>query len=196
MARVPYPDLAEVPEEYRALLNPQNPHIRTDDDDWHGEMDDIEDSRNTHRALANNPQMLDAYRRFAASLWQDTGLSARERELTILAVARTLDSKYEWKDHVVIALRAGVSESEIEAVGRWDLSDLDDSDRALLEYARRFVAGGVTDAVHDAFVEQFDVSTLVGVNLLAGYYLLIVRMADALDLDFEEEFMGWTLEEM
>lgn len=196
MARVPYVDPADVPEEYRDLVHPQNPHIRTTDEEWRDEMDDIEDPRNTHRALANNPRMLDAYRRFAAAVWQDTGLTTRERELAILAVARTLDSPYEWKDHAVIALSAGVPEDEIVAVGKWDLSAFGGTDRALLEYTARFVTGEVDEATHEAFVAHFDVSTLVGLTQLAGYYLLIVRMADALDLDFEEEFMGWELEEL
>lgn len=194
MARVPYVDPEAVPSKYRALMNPTNPHLDQSggggDDGWN----DIEKPRNTHRALANNPPILDAYRRFGAAVWQDSGLGPVQRELVILAVARTLDSAYEWHQHAQIALSTGVPEADLLALADWNLDHFDDETRALLQYVEAFVDETVDDETHDELMAHFDASTLVGITQLAGYYAAIHKMGEALALDFEEDFIGWQLD--
>jgi alkylhydroperoxidase family enzyme len=194
MPRIPYLGTNELPEAYRSLLNPQNPHLDSDEDESEsdgGSWDDVKKTRNTHRVLAHNPEILDAYRRFGAAVWQESGLSARERELVILSVACTLDSAYEWHQHARIALTVGIPAEELQELSRGNTGTFDSNERALIEYTDNFVEGTVTDEIHNTFLDHFDESTLVGVTQLAGYYLEIDRMGRALDLDLEEEFIGW-----
>lgn len=194
MARVPYLDPTDVPAEYRELMHPKNPHLRTTEAGEEEGWDEFTTPRNTHRALAHNPAILDAYRRFGAAVWQEAGLTPRERELVILTVGRTLDNAYEWHQHARTALTVGVPEDELLAIAEWEPEAFADRDRALIEYTAAFVEGTVDDALHETFLDYRDHATLIGVTQLAGYYLAIDRMGRALDLDFEEPFIGWTLE--
>lgn len=191
MARIPYLNDVDIPKEYRALLNP---HLDTDEGELDSKAagwDDVKGTRNTHRALAHNPDILDAYRLFGAAVWQESGLSPRERELVILSVARTLDSEYEWHQHARIALTVGIPAAELRALSRGNKDTFAPDERTLIEYTERFVEGTVTDEIHGTFLDLCDESMLVGVTQLAGYYLAIDRMGRGLDLDLEEEFVGW-----
>jgi len=72
MARVPYADASDVPDEYEELL----------------ESSLQEKPLHVYRSLGNNPEVLAGLRSFLGSLWTDSGLSDRDRELVILAAAR------------------------------------------------------------------------------------------------------------
>jgi alkylhydroperoxidase family enzyme len=195
MARVPYLSEEELPEKYRYLFSPANPfsvdrNATTEDEEdapWDG-------PQHTHRAIANNPELLEAYRRMGSSVWHASGLSDRERELTILTVARTLESAYEWFQHVRIALDAGVSREDILAVSHREYDPLSPSDRALVRYVAAFTDRTVDDETHAKLAEHFDEATIVGIGMLASYYIGIDYMGDAFDLEMEDEFVGWELE--
>lgn len=190
MARVPYLTEAELPEEHRYLFSPSNPF--TDDN---GESEAPWDGpQHTHRSIANNPEILEAYRRFGSSLWTETGLTETQRERSILAIARALESAYEWHQHVTIALDRGVPREEIEAISDGNTEALSPADRALVEYLQAYVDRSVTDADHERLAEHFDDATIVGIGMLAAYYIGIDYMGEALALDLEDEFVGWNLE--
>lgn len=199
MARIPYVEPEDVPGEYRDLLDPANPYLtderaegETEPDSWGS----VTEMRSTHGVLGHNPALLDAFRRYARDLWRETGLTRRERELVILSVANARESAYEWHQHVPIALAAGVSRGEIRALREGELDRFDDRDAALIEYVGRFVEETVDDEVHGALLAHVDESTLIGIDLLAGYYVSIDLMGGAQELDLEGEFVGWDLENM
>jgi alkylhydroperoxidase family enzyme len=195
MARVPYLTEDELPEEYRYLFSPANP-FSVERTEAAGEEEDApwDGPQHTHRAIANNPELLEAYRRMGSSVWQASGLSDRERELTILTVARTLESAYEWYQHARIALDAGVPREDILAVSRGEYDSFSPSDRALVRYVEAFTDRTVDDGTHAELAEHFDEATIVGVGMLASYYIGIDYMGDAFDLEMEDEFVGWELE--
>lgn len=165
----------DLPEEYRYLLS-----------------EDALGERNIFRAMGNNPPVLQSYMRYGTTLWEDAGLTERERELVILAVARAAESRYEWQQHVELGREAGVTPEEIRAVGRDARDAFGERDRALLAYARAFVAGDVTDQVHDDVAEHYDDEAVTGLAMLAAHYLQTARVLDALDVPVEDEFVGWT----
>lgn len=176
MARVPYAEPEDVPEEYRYLLTES----------------DIGDAP-LIRAFANNPAVLQSYMRWGTTLWNDAGVSSRRLELVILTVASELDAAYEWQSHVGTGLDVGLTEEEILAVRSGDLDDLDPADEALAEYALAVVREEVDDAVHEAMREHYGESTIVGATLLAGHYVMTAKAIFALDIEVEDEFVGWDL---
>jgi alkylhydroperoxidase family enzyme len=177
MARVPLLDRTDLPEEYRYLL----------DEDVMGEL-------NLFRAMGNNPEVFQSYVRYGSTLWTDAGLEQADVERCILAIARTLDARYEWHQHVPIARDAGVPDDEILAIADGDLDGFDDRHRALLEYVQAVAEGDVDDATHEALAAHVDDETVVGATLLAGQYLATARFLDALDVPLEDSFVGWDLE--
>lgn len=148
---------------------------------------------NVYSAVANNPPVLAGLRTFLGSLWTESGLSDRQREVVILTAAAEIGSAYEWHQHVSIATDAGLALSEIAAIGRDDRRELPAGDRTLVAYTRAVVRGRVTDAVHRAAVDHIGTAATVGAAATAAGYLALGRVIDALAVDLEEgdSFVGW-----
>lgn len=178
MARVPYRDPEDLPAEYRDLLSSSR---------------DSGETANVFRAIANNPPVLDSFRKYFGILWAESGLTDRERELVILAAARAAGSAYEWHQHVRIARSFGVDDAEIRAIESGDSSAFGDREALLLRYARAAVHDEVDDALASTVGDEVDDSTLVGVVLLATGYFGLARALSALDVEVEDGFVGWDL---
>lgn len=148
---------------------------------------------NVYSAVANNPPVLDGLRTFLGSLWSDSGLSDRQRELVILTSSSETGSAYEWHQHVNIARDAGIDDAEIAAVARDDRKPFPEDERALIAYTRAVVRGRVTDELHDLVVEYLGEETTVGAASVAAGYLALARVIDALGVELEsgDEFFGW-----
>lgn len=177
MVRVPYRDREDLPPDYRYLLD-----------------EEVLGERNIFRALGNNPPVLQSYMRFGNTTWQEAGLDRNEVELVILSVAYELNSRYEWHQHVPMAEEAGLSKEEITAISAGDLEVFDDAEVQLVQYAKSVVRGAVDDDVHDAIVPHFTDYELVGIAMIASYYLATARVLEALDVELEQDFVGWDLE--
>lgn len=177
MARVPYAEPEDVPEEYRYLLTET----------------DIGDAP-LIRAFANNPPVLQSYMRWGTTLWEESGVSPRRLELVILTVASEMEAAYEWQSHVSTGLDVGLTEEEILAIRAGDFDELDAADEALAEYAVAVVREEVDDAVHAALSEHFDDRTIAGAALLAGHYVMTAKAISALDIEIDGEFIGWELQ--
>jgi alkylhydroperoxidase family enzyme len=173
-ARIPLPGQDDLPEDFQYLLS-----------------EDALGERNVLCAIGNHPRLLQAYMRYGTALWEEAGLPARELEFLILVVARTLQSRYEWHQHVELGREAGLSPETIRAVGAEDWSAFDGQRRALVDYVRSFLAGDVTDADHETLSEHFDSAGVVGVGMVVSHYLGTARMLDAWRVPIEGEFVGW-----
>jgi 4-carboxymuconolactone decarboxylase len=177
MARVPYVTDEDLPPEYRDLI-----------------VSSLQGRRlHVYQSIGNNPEVLAGLRGFFASLWTDTGLDERERELVILAVSREAEFAYEWHQHVRIARGVGVTDEEILAISEGTLETFDERERDLIEYAVAVVSEEVDDALHDRLSTHYDDETVVGVAALAGAYAMLGQVLSAFDVELEEPFVGWTL---
>lgn len=149
---------------------------------------------NVYASVGNNPEILSGLRTFLGTVWSDSGLTDRQRELVILAVADQIGSEYEWQQHVNIATKLGLEEAEIVAVSTGDLDRFTPEERLLTEYARAVVDGEVTDELHADLAERFDDETIVGIAAAAAGYLTFGRIVGALGVETESSFVGWELE--
>lgn len=174
MARVPLKNQEDLPEEYQYLMG-----------------EDVLGERNIFRAMGNNPPILKSYMLYGSTLWKECGLSAHDRELVILGVARALNSEYEWQQHYDIGRDEDVTLEEMRAIGSGDLDYFDEDLQAAIEYAGAFARGEMTDDLHDALADQYDDRTVAGVGMLASHYVATARMLDAFEVPLEEEFVGW-----
>lgn len=190
MPRVPLIDSDELPEEYEI--------IEQKEDQLPAEIDSSFWNRQpTVRAFSNNPELGATHVATNTTMWTETGLSAAETECVILTIAREFDSEYEWHDHVFAAVeRAGMSEAAVRAIYDDELEQLDRTHRLLVEYTAEYVAehGAVSDEMHDRLAEAYDDSTVVGVAMLAGFYVSLSHEIEALGLELQEDFVGWRLE--
>lgn len=74
------------------------------------------DPLNIFGVLGNHPDMLKRWLVFATHVLSKNTLTARDRELLILRTGWNCRSRYEWGQHVEIALRCDISAAEIKAV--------------------------------------------------------------------------------
>jgi 4-carboxymuconolactone decarboxylase len=185
MARIPFPedvepDLVEsqrpdsLPEKY-SHLNQQA-------------------ARNVYRSIAHEPEVVRSFRAHLSATWEHCGLSDRERELLILAVAREIDSEYEWHQHVRIALLEGLTPEEILAVSEGDFSGFTEKEQAIMEFSQAAAADETTDEHVERLSEFLSVEHVSGTTALVGAYVALNVTLAALDVETEEPFVGWQLE--
>ena len=105
MARVPYVDDVSNPQ-----LKPIADRIRAERG---GRL------LNLYRVLLNSPQLADAWRHLFTVIRQQCELPARERELVIMAIAVMNGADYEYSHHAPIALGAGLTQAQLDALPHW-----------------------------------------------------------------------------
>jgi AhpD family alkylhydroperoxidase len=173
MARVPYVDDHTNPE-----LKPVADRIRAQRG---GKV------LNLYRVLLNNPKLADAWLQLFTVIRQQCDLPARYRELVIMAIAVINGAEYEYRHHAPIALKAGLTQAQLDALPRWRQSSVFDAvDRAVLAYAECMTREiQVPDAVFEAVAQHFKPRETVELTATIAGYNLVSRVLEALKVDHE-----------
>jgi len=116
--------------------------------------------------LAEHARPLNAYLRF------ECGLSARTREIAILATAREMDSQFEWAAHEPEALKEGVAADIIDRIKhRKSTAGLAEVDAVIIDLAREFYrTRKVSAATFARAAKAFPPRDLVNLVSLMGNY--------------------------
>lgn len=173
MARIPLPDRDSLPDELKE---------RWDRAAARGPVLNIQRAFFTNAGIDIN----------AFAVWRASGLSPRAREIVILRAAFVKKSRYEWHQHVRIALAAGLTDEEIAAVQKWRGASLfNDDERALLTFVDELDRGRPGDAAWAAVSRGRTPGEVFGVLYLVTMYFQLAAVMEALDLETEEPFVGW-----
>lgn len=144
---------------------------------------------NLYRALANHPAIVAAWTEFANTLRHGSRTPRALRELVILRGAQVSASEYEWAQHLRMARKAGVRETQIAALAAWRTSpEFDVREKAALELAESVASGRVTDEVYREAMRHFDQHDYVELAVTAGFYAMVARVLDAMAVELEPEF--------
>lgn len=184
MARIPYPEdvEADLVESQRPDSLPEKySHINQ------------QAARNVYRSIAHEPELVRTLRAFIGACWDHAGLSDRERELVLLAIAREIDSAYEWHQHVRIALLEGLTPAEIRRVAAGEFDDFEETERLVMAFAQAAAGGEATDADVDALRDRYEVQEVAGITALVSAYVCLDVILTTLDVETEEPFVGWDL---
>lgn len=173
MARVPYADEAANPE-IKALAE----RIRAE---RQGRL------LNLYKMLLNSPPLAEGWLALLTAIRQKCKLRGDYRELAILRIAVVNGAQYEYRAHVPFALKEGITQEQIDALGDWQPSKLfTPGQRAVLGYADSMTRDiHVPDAVFDALRPHFDARELVELSATVGAYNLVSRFLEALAVDPE-----------
>ena len=106
MARIPYPDLTNASEEVKKLAAAMPP-------------------LNIFRMLPHMPTFLRGFGQLGTAILSQAAFDARLRELIILRVGKCSPAPYEWQQHVPIGKACGVSDAEIAALERGDVTAIE-----------------------------------------------------------------------
>jgi 4-carboxymuconolactone decarboxylase len=135
-----------------------------------------------YRVLANHPDALDAWTRFA---WGLRGLSTTTRalkELLILRAVHKSGARYAWRDHVPMARQAGVPDEWIAALPDWTESPLFDAPtRAALAFADELIEFGVAqDDQLEELGRFYSAEQVIELTLTVSFYTMVPRVLNAL----------------
>ncbi|MCV3216581.1 carboxymuconolactone decarboxylase family protein [Plectonema radiosum NIES-515] len=144
---------------------------------------------NILKAIANCPELLTSFVPFWAKLYISPSVGPRYRALAALGTAKAHDCKYCVSHMSASALKVGLTQLEINAIGLPSSNEiLNEKEQLIVEYA--FVltkdSGGVTDELLGKLKENFNDAELVNLTLLIGLYNLTGRFLKALRIDIEE----------
>jgi alkylhydroperoxidase family enzyme len=147
---------------------------------------------NLTRMLLHSPQIAKGFLDLAIGFRQGV-LDPKLRETVILRVATDQDSLYQRMQHLPAADLAGLSNGEVDAITRGDLTGLDPR----LAVAVRFVDECVTRVkVSDPTFEDarsvFSPSEIVEMTLLTGFYMMTARFLATLSVDLDAQPVDWS----
>lgn len=147
------------------------------------------DARGTHGlcALLPHPALSKAFLTFNNHVSMASTLSKRVRELLILRTGWLRRSEYEFLQHVVLGLRAGLGEEEIDRVTRGpDAPGWDPLDAALLRAADELCADAcIQDDTWAALAAHFSDQQMLDIITVVGCYEIAAMVFNSLKLPME-----------
>lgn len=171
MARLPYLNQEDLPEEHKNLLaRPAN----------------------LFRVLANSPEAFRNFSRLGGWIRDRSTLDPRLREMAILQVGYLTKNAYEYTHHVEIGRRFGVSDEDIRAIAletAGTQSELGELERAMLRLAREMTKD--LEGSREAFEtvqEHLSNEHMIDLLMTIAFYNLVVRLLFTLEVDLEPEY--------
>jgi alkylhydroperoxidase family enzyme len=110
------------------------------------------------------------------------------RELLVLLTAKLEGGEYEWVQHVPIAKHVGISDEQIGALERLDLTSslFNEAERSLLAFGRQVVEDvRVGGDVFEAMSRHFSHREIVESILTCGFYMTMARVTEALEVPID-----------
>lgn len=167
MARLPYVNIDELPEELRAHLAGLLP-------------------LNIYRLLAHTPNIVQLLALVSANMYA-AEIDQRLRELSILRVAHLAGARYIWVQHVGIARSLGLSEAQVEAIPRGaDAEVFGEIDRLVLRFTDEMTQGvKVSEATFQAISRHLSPRCLMELAIAVGMYGMLARIMETFEIDLE-----------
>ena len=143
---------------------------------------------NLMKALAHSPKICRDWNRMGVTLLMKGDLSPKLRELAILRVGDLAKSNYEWTKHVPIALIAGASQEQVDALPHWvDAGCFNEQERAVLQYTDELALNvRASDETFKGITEFLSQKEIVELTTTIGFYGMVSRTLEALQIELEE----------
>jgi alkylhydroperoxidase family enzyme len=147
-----------------------------------------------YQMLLHSPPVAAGWLRYLTAIRHECSLPGDLRELLIMRVAVLNGAPYEAEQHAPIALREGVSQAKLDALGDWERSDLFDArERAVLAYTDAMTKQiQVPQDVFAAVRAAFDDKVLIELTATIGAYNMVSRFLEALQVHSHDERPGAT----
>jgi 4-carboxymuconolactone decarboxylase len=173
LARIPYPDPSDLPEDVRAFF------------------EGLAIKLNIHRMMAGAPTCLRGYLSLGSAILRKQALDSRLRELAILRVAALSPSSYERTQHVPIAKACGATDADISAIEGGDPSRLYPRAALVLRFTDECVRDvRVSDATFEEAKKLFSPREITELTLTIGFYMMTARFLETLAVDAEPPAKG------
>ena len=146
---------------------------------------------NLYRVIGLAPPMLRAWLDFAWPLRLDAKTPRRLRELLILRGAQVSGTRYEWVHHAAMALAAGVTQAQVDAIEAGDACEasalFDAQEKAVLRLAAEVTRGPAASAaaIESLRLNGFDEAGIVELTLTASFYVCVARFLQSMQVELE-----------
>jgi AhpD family alkylhydroperoxidase len=137
------------------------------------------------RSLAAAPDLLETLMPWLDQVMGESSIDLATKELVIVRVSQLCGCRYCLAAHTPVALAAGVSEEQVQAVcGQAPLASLPSRERAVVSWVDQVTqdAAGVTDELWAQTLEHVREDELIELTLLAGATRMLNQFCTALDL--------------
>ena len=166
-----------------------------------GELAEILENALTHDGsplnifgvLGHHPKLLKRFNLMGGFILNKGLLPEREREIVILRVGWNAQAKYEFGQHTVIGLEAGVTDEEIKAITRpIPMGDWSADDAALLQMCDDLhIDDCVTQATWDALSARWNEAELIELLVTAGFYRLVSGFLNSTGVELDAGIPGF-----
>lgn len=147
---------------------------------------------NIFLTLARNEGVYKAFSKLGTFLLFKGGIPAREREIVILRVGYRAQSEYEFGQHTVIGIDAGLSADEVTRLAAPEIDGWSDDDAALLRLADELCAFDVvSDDTWQRLTKRWNDEQMMELLVLAGFYRLVSGMLNSVGVPLEPSTPGW-----
>jgi 4-carboxymuconolactone decarboxylase len=147
---------------------------------------------NIFRVLMQHPKLTRAWSKFATYILSDQQtLGPRERELLILRIGWRNQAPYEYEQHVRIGKAAGLSDDEINRIGKGPSAGWNKNDAALIQAADDlFDNSVVSDETWNTLSERYSTQELMDVVFTVGQYNLVSWALNSLGVPLDDYLPG------
>ncbi|HAA91290.1 MAG TPA: carboxymuconolactone decarboxylase family protein [Rhodospirillaceae bacterium] len=171
MARIPYPDLSQLPQDVQDLAARIDPML------------------NVFRMLPYAESAYYGFMKFGNALLLKSALDPVLREIMILRVGYLSSAGYEIYQHEKIAGHVGMSDEKIAALPQGENSDVfDDLENLVIRFTDEIVHDvKASNATFEALAEEFDHRQMNEAVLTVGFYMMVCRYLENFEIEIEEE---------
>jgi uncharacterized peroxidase-related enzyme len=143
---------------------------------------------NLYRLLLNSPAVAAGWLHIGTAVRMESSLSGDMRELAICRVAQISGAEYEWQAHAPIAVKEGVSQTQIDQLASWRSSDaFTGKQRAVLGYAEQVTRDfDADDATFASVREHFSDQEIMELTATIAFYNMVSRVLRSLRVDPEQ----------
>jgi 4-carboxymuconolactone decarboxylase len=148
---------------------------------------------NIFRTLAHHPKLLKRWLVFGNHILSKSTQPARARGILILRVGWRCRAEYEFGEHTVIGLDAGLSDAEVGALTRAiDEHPWSSIDRALIEAADELHDDQcISDATWSALTTSWNEQQLLDLVFTVGQYTLVSMALNSCGVQLEDGSPGF-----
>jgi 4-carboxymuconolactone decarboxylase len=176
MARVPYARIDQAPQKIK---------------DFFTKLENNSRVLNVQKMVANSPGSVREFTRLGNALLMKAKLSPYFRELVIIRISFLIGSRYEWAQHVPIALSAGVTKAQLEEINGWRKSSVfSEEDRVILKFTDEVIQEHQpSDATFNLAAKFLDSESLVELTLSIGYWSMVGKFLRTFQVEIEESLL-------
>jgi 4-carboxymuconolactone decarboxylase len=148
---------------------------------------------NIFRTLAHHPDLLRRWTVFAGHVLRKSTLPERDREIAILRVGWLCAAEYEWGQHVLIGLRAGLDDDDLRHIAEGpDAEGLSERDSLLLQATDELVRDArISEDTWGALEVLYDTKQLLDLVFLVGQYHLVSMALNTLEVERDPGVPGF-----